>query len=69
MGETKASDRPLNSLLEEDLDFEGAGKVAPVITEQVTRTLEDLIKYRIKEKAFDDPVRKLVDPKKKVLFF
>ncbi|KAK4951683.1 U3 snoRNP protein, partial [Elasticomyces elasticus] len=31
-GEARAADRPLNSLLEEDLEFERAGKPVPVIT-------------------------------------
>lgn len=62
-GEVRGAQRPLNSLLAEDLDFETAGKVVPVITEEVTRTLEETIKYRILEKAFDDPIRKVADPK------
>ncbi|KAF8538372.1 Mpp10 protein-domain-containing protein [Trichophaea hybrida] len=33
-GEAKARDRPLNSLLEEDLDFERSGKPVPVITQE-----------------------------------
>lgn len=63
-GEVKASQRPKNSLLAEDLDFENAGKVTPLITEQITKSLEDIIKGRIIEKAFDDPIRKVVDKKK-----
>lgn len=46
-GEAKAKDRPVNSLLEEDLEYERAGKVVPVITEETTKTIEDLIKKRI----------------------
>lgn len=62
-GEARTKDRPLNSLLEEDLEFERMGKVAPVITEETTKTLEDLIKKRILDNQFDDVERRVaVDP-------
>ncbi|KAI5478220.1 U3 small nucleolar RNA-associated protein MPP10 [Pseudohyphozyma bogoriensis] len=62
-GEAKARDRPVNSLLEEDLEYERAGKVVPVITEETTKTIEDLIKKRILDNDFDDVVRqRAVDP-------
>eukprot|EP01127_Copromyxa_protea_P022284 TRINITY_DN7926_c0_g4_i1.p1 TRINITY_DN7926_c0_g4~~TRINITY_DN7926_c0_g4_i1.p1 ORF type:complete len:749 (-),score=319.80 TRINITY_DN7926_c0_g4_i1:29-2275(-) len=65
-GEVRASNRPQNSLLEEDLEFENASKVAPVITEQVTQDLESIIKYRIIERIFDDPIaKKPIDTKKR----
>jgi len=57
-GETEATSRPVNSLLEEDLDYEYAAKLPPLITEEVTKNLEDIIKYRIKENAFDDVIKK-----------
>lgn len=47
MGEANAKDRAENSLLETDLDFEHAAKPAPIITEEVTKTLDDMIKSRI----------------------
>jgi len=59
-GEAVATKRPLNSLLGEDLEYEHATKIAPVITDEVTKTLEDIIKYRIIENAFDDIIRKIV---------
>ncbi len=57
-GETGAKQRPKNSLLEEDLDVDFAKKLAPVITEETTQTLEEMIIQRIKEGAFDDVERK-----------
>ncbi|GAA5999900.1 uncharacterized protein JCM10292_003528 [Rhodotorula paludigena] len=63
LGEAQSRDRPVNSLLEEDLEFERMGKVAPVITEETTRTIEDLIKRRILDSQFDDVERRVaVDP-------
>ncbi|KAG0235604.1 u3 small nucleolar ribonucleoprotein MPP10 [Actinomortierella wolfii] len=57
-GETSAADRPVNSLLEEDLEFETVAKPVPVITAETTKTLEDIIKDRILNNNFDDVVRK-----------
>ncbi|TVU50756.1 hypothetical protein EJB05_02145 [Eragrostis curvula] len=53
-GEVTASKRPKNSALEVDLDFEHNVRPAPVITEEVTASLEDMIKKRIAEGHFDD---------------
>lgn len=56
-GEITAAKRPMNSALEVDLDFEHNARPAPVITEEVTASLEDLIKSRIIEARFDDVQR------------
>ncbi|KAI9849260.1 MAG: U3 snoRNP protein [Sclerophora amabilis] len=60
-GEARASDRPLNSLLEEDLDFERTGKPIPVITAEVSEDIEELVKRRILAQDFDEVVRRRPD--------
>ncbi|KAI8073080.1 U3 small nucleolar ribonucleoprotein complex, subunit Mpp10 [Gongronella butleri] len=57
-GEATAKARPVNSLLEEDLEFDHSVKPVPVITQEVTTALEDIIKERIKDNNFDDVERK-----------
>ena len=52
MGEANSRARPLNSLLEEDLEFEHSQRVVPVITEEKVKTLEEMIKARILEVRF-----------------
>lgn len=62
-GEVGAADRPLNSLLQEHLDYDdgaaGAAKRAPVMTEAVSKRLEDIVRQRVKDGAFDDVQRKI----------
>ena len=60
-GEARAPDRPVNSLIEEDLEFERTGKPVPVITAQVTEDIEALIKRRILARDFDEVVRRRPD--------
>ncbi|XP_031500862.1 M phase phosphoprotein 10 [Nymphaea colorata] len=56
-GEVTAAKRPKNSALEVDLDFEHNVRPVPVITEEITASLEDMIKQRIVEGHFDDVQR------------
>ena len=60
-GEARAADRPLNSLLEEDLDFERTGKPVPVITAAVSEGIEEMIKRRILAQDFDEVIRRRPD--------
>ena len=72
-GEVSAPVRPENSLLSEHLEYDSAARQAPVITENVSRRLEDIILQRIKDKAWDDVERKVkpvedpLDYKKKLV--
>ncbi|KAE8445286.1 hypothetical protein EG329_013524 [Mollisiaceae sp. DMI_Dod_QoI] len=60
-GEARAADRPMNSLLEEDLDFERTGKPVPEITAEISESIEDLIKRRILAQEFDEVIRRRPD--------
>lgn len=56
-GEAKGKERPKDSALEVDLEYEHADKPAPEITEEQTKSLEELIRRRIRDQQFDDIVR------------
>ncbi|KAH7401546.1 U3 small nucleolar ribonucleoprotein complex, subunit Mpp10 [Pyrenochaeta sp. MPI-SDFR-AT-0127] len=60
-GEAGAADRPLNSLLEENLEFERAGKPVPIVTAEVSEDIEALIKRRILASDFDEVRRRRPD--------
>ncbi|KAJ0962500.1 hypothetical protein J5N97_027622 [Dioscorea zingiberensis] len=56
-GEVTAAKRPKNSALEVNLDFDHKVNPPPVITDEITVSLEDLIKRRIVEGHYDDVQR------------
>lgn len=65
-GEVRSKDRPVDSLLDDEeaplLEFDRTAKPVPAITEEVTESIEDLIKRRIRSDEFDDlPKRLLTD--------
>ncbi|EJS43020.1 mpp10p [Saccharomyces arboricola H-6] len=65
-GEVKAKDRPDDALLTEDLEFDRTAKPVPVITSEVTESLEDMIRRRIQDSNFDDLQRRtLLDVSRK----
>merc|ERR1712142_228734 len=57
-GETSSKNRPVDSLLSEYLDFDTLAKSAPVISNEFTDDLEELIKSRIRDCLFDNVERK-----------
>ncbi|KAJ5812579.1 U3 small nucleolar ribonucleoprotein complex subunit Mpp10p [Penicillium riverlandense] len=57
-GEARAVERPVNSLIEEDLDFERVGKPVPVVTNETTEDIEELVKRRILANEFDEVLRR-----------
>lgn len=57
-GEVDASHRPANSLLEEHLQFDFLSRQAPLVTEDFSHRIEDIIRQRIKNESWDDVVRK-----------
>ena len=58
LGEATAQSRPVGSLLETVLDFNTATKLPPTITQERSSNIEAMIKQRILDELFDDPVRK-----------
>ncbi|KAJ5099217.1 U3 small nucleolar ribonucleoprotein complex subunit Mpp10p [Penicillium argentinense] len=57
-GEARAVERPVNSLIEEDLDFERVGKPVPVVTNETSEDIEELVKRRILANEFDEVIRR-----------
>lgn len=58
-GEVTAKTRPQDSLMQEYLEFEHTTRKAPIIDATFTERIEQMIKQRLKDKAFDDVERKV----------
>lgn len=58
-GEVTAKTRPQDSLMQEFVEFEHTTRQAPIIDAAFTERIEQMIKQRIKDKAFDDVERKV----------
>lgn len=56
-GEIGARQRPKNSALEIDMDYETTVAPPPAPSEEATSTLEERIRERIRERRFDDVIR------------
>jgi U3 small nucleolar RNA-associated protein MPP10 len=56
-GEASAKERPKNSVLEADVEFDHVAAPPPAVSEEMTARLEDIIKARIVEQRFDDVER------------
>lgn len=65
-GEARASQRPKDSLLAVHLDFNTATKLPPTITRETTSMIDALIKQRVLDELFDDPVMKQGQKRKKL---
>lgn len=63
-GEANSKNRPVNSLLEEVLEFDSTSRAPLIITENTSEKLEDIILNRIKNSLFDDVVRKVINKEK-----
>ncbi|KAE8144617.1 U3 small nucleolar ribonucleo protein complex, subunit Mpp10 [Aspergillus avenaceus] len=57
-GEARAAERPINSLIEENLEVERIGKPVPVVTVEMSEDIEGLIKRRILAAEFDEVTRR-----------
>jgi len=56
-GEVKAKERPKESLLENYLDFQVSVKAPPIPSNEMSNAIEKMIKLRIKDDLYDDPIR------------
>lgn len=63
-GETNSKNRPLNSLLEEVLEFDSTSRAPLIITESTSEKLEDIIMNRIKNNLYDDVIKKVINKEK-----
>ena len=64
-GEVTSFTRPKDSLVDMDLSFQHTSKSVPIITEEVTQNLEEIIIQRIVGGIYDDPKRPEKESEKK----
>ena len=67
LGEARASERPKDSLLAVHLDFNTVTKQAPIINIETTNAIDSLIKQRVLDELFDDPILKAGGTKRRKL--
>lgn len=60
VGEVQCAERGKNTLLDEYLDFDQASKMAPQITQETTNQIEAMIRQRVMDEMFDDPIRRVI---------
>jgi len=59
-GEVSAHQREKDALLDEDLEFERTARPVPVVTQETTDELDDIIRERIKNEQFDEVPKKVI---------
>ncbi|GAV27377.1 hypothetical protein PMKS-000843 [Pichia membranifaciens] len=59
-GEVSGRQRESDTLLEEDLEFDRTAKPVPVITQDVTESIEEIIKRRIVNQEFDEVPKRII---------
>ncbi|OWB67650.1 hypothetical protein B5S30_g3013 [[Candida] boidinii] len=59
-GEVSAKNRKNDSLLVEELKFDRTAKPVPVITQEITETIVDIIRRRIKNEQFDELSKRII---------
>lgn len=59
-GEVSGKQRQADTLLEEDLEFDRTAKPVPVITQETTESIEEIIKRRIINQEFDEIPKRII---------
>jgi U3 small nucleolar RNA-associated protein MPP10 len=59
-GEVSGKQRQTDTLLQEELEFDRTAKPVPVITQETTETLEEIIKRRIVNQEFDEIPKRII---------
>lgn len=59
-GEVSGRQRDSDTLLEEELEFDRTAKPVPVITQDVTESIEEIIKRRIVSQEFDEVPKRII---------